>query len=1452
MKNSNYLLHFLLTLSVLFGATLPASATPASDTWTGLGANPNWSAPLNWTGGNAPPLAGDSLLFDGSTQTGSTNDLTAGSAFNGLTFNPGASPFTLGGNSLLLSGSMAGNGLGVANNSPNLQTISLNLAVDRGTYTFSSPSATLALNGSLTLNPGAVAYFEGTVTSTSLAQDGVTGLISGLQGGALIDSAGVPSGLATITGGVISAYSGYTSVAAGGIGNGNNLNLTASGAAAAYTANNNTVNTISTAQVGNSTGTFTDTLTTTGTLTLGDKGGVYVLNSGAGNKSILNLAGGTITAGAGPTATLIFGVNGTTTGNQLAVNSKITNNAAAGAVSVVTTGPGSLFFAVANSYSGGTYVNQGQLQANNIGAFGSGPVNIASGATVLLNQAGTWANNISLSPGSGSPLTGLTAATGAGSLELNNSDTFSGILTLMGPAVTASPGDRITPNITSGTETFTGQITGTGTLEIFGYHTATIIFQNANAINTNNWQGGLIIGGKPGVAVNLFVKMGAANQIPSGANAGDVTLIPATAAVQSRFDLNGFNTTINGLVGTSANAAAQAQLTSFGTANCTLTLGAGNPTATFNGTVSDSGAGKTLSLNKIGTGTQTFAGAMTHNGTTTVSAGNLTLTGNANPLNSPVITVASGATLDASTLNTGGLTVGANQTLAGLGTVIGSTAINGKVNPSLTTVGTLTNNGTVAFNGGGSYVWNINNATGTAGTDSGWSLLNILNGSLAINANSGSPFTIKITSLTPADVAGNAANFNANSTRSWTIAQGTSPISGFTPSAFTLDTSAFANPKGSGAFSIGLSPDQMSLVLTFTSTPTITTPLVSRTNNAGTAATFTVVANGATTPVTFQWLQGSTVLNNGDTTPSGATVTITSSGHTCTLTIGGTGVQDADAGGYTVNVSDNFGAQGTSSASLTVIDPPVSPNVVQSPGTIISAGGVYYFTATASGTGPFTYVWSKNGQPLVDGGHISGANTATLAVDASSADVGSYTVTISNSAGTVQSAASVIGPVTSVPGQIVYDPFTSYAAQTFRPPSDTWEGVTNLFNQITGEPAWWFHSSGSGIQMIVQANDIGNGVNNANGGSYPWPGLAGNSANCLYWTTSANNHLRFEQNGFTNGNTVYVSFILSCDSLGTVNGISDVLAGLVSANDGTAFNLKISSQIVNAAANQYVLGLSKGNGRTGAQGVDANTLWSSTTLMNQQAVLVVACYTVNSGGTTNTDDTVSMWINPSPSTFYASGTNVPPPDLGPSNFGVTNSAIRDFAVHAVVAPASHRIADLRIGTTWASATPPSAPTLSLANVSTTAGANAVFASQNAGNPVDSYQWRFNGGPVLVDNAHISGATTATLTIIGAQPADAGTYTVTGTNTDPLNSNTLTGSASATLTLGKPVLGVAYNGSNVLVSWSTNFPGYLLEQTSALSSPGNWITNTSPVVVSGTNNTVTINAAAGNAFFRLIK
>jgi autotransporter-associated beta strand protein len=131
----------------------------------------------------------------------------------------------------------------------------------------------------------------------------------------------------------------------------------------------------------------------------------------------------------------------------------------------------------------------------------------------------------------------------------------------------------------------------------------------------------------------------------------------------------------------------------------------------------------------------------------------------------------------------GNLTIGANQTVSP-GNSPGTAVTTGQT-----------------WAGGGTYLWEMNDATGTAGLDPGWDLINGT-GTLAITATDVSQFTIQITSLTLDNLAGEAENFDDLLSQYWLLANFAS-ITGFSSDAFALDTSAFSNPF-TGNFGIAL------------------------------------------------------------------------------------------------------------------------------------------------------------------------------------------------------------------------------------------------------------------------------------------------------------------------------------------------------------------------------------------------------------------------------------------------------------------------------------------------------------------------------------------------------------------------------------------------------------------------------------------------------------------------
>lgn len=157
--------------------------------------------------------------------------------------------------------------------------------------------------------------------------------------------------------------------------------------------------------------------------------------------------------------------------------------------------------------------------------------------------------------------------------------------------------------------------------------------------------------------------------------------------------------------------------------------------------------------------------------------------------------------------------------------------------------------------------------------------------------------------------------------------------------------------------------------------PSITTQPVSQTVDVGTDVTLTVIATGSA-PLSYQWKKGeSTILN------------ATSSSLTLT------GVQTADSGDYTVQVSNGVGNALSNVATLTVqVPPPQAPAITTHPQTqTVSVGTNVTLSVVATGTAPLAYQWQKNSI------NIPNAISSSLVLNnAQAADAGSYRVIVSN------------------------------------------------------------------------------------------------------------------------------------------------------------------------------------------------------------------------------------------------------------------------------------------------------------------------------------------------------------------------------------------------------------------------------------------------------------------------
>jgi len=247
----------LLLGLVLFGILLSAAAArAATSTWTGGGADDNWTTPANW--GGIAPSAGDDLVFPGGTpRLSPNNDFGAGTSFNTITFTGASGGYTLTGNTIQLvagvsAANTAGNNgilLGLTLTASQtfsctipgpLDRLSISGPVDLGAFTLTFDAA----NGSI-INLDGAASNTGGVTSTgggivfitsTCTYTGPTSVTNGdfvlagsnlgpsavtVSGGLLQFANGASAGPVTATGGVVACEGGGSSQ----IGNVTDLNL---------------------------------------------------------------------------------------------------------------------------------------------------------------------------------------------------------------------------------------------------------------------------------------------------------------------------------------------------------------------------------------------------------------------------------------------------------------------------------------------------------------------------------------------------------------------------------------------------------------------------------------------------------------------------------------------------------------------------------------------------------------------------------------------------------------------------------------------------------------------------------------------------------------------------------------------------------------------------------------------------------------------------------------------------------------------------------------------------------------------------------------------------------------------------------------------------------------------------------------------------------------------------
>ena len=144
------------------------------------------------------------------------------------------------------------------------------------------------------------------------------------------------------------------------------------------------------------------------------------------------------------------------------------------------------------------------------------------------------------------------------------------------------------------------------------------------------------------------------------------------------------------------------------------------------------------------------------------------------------------------------------------------------------------------------------------------------------------------------------------------------------------------------------------------------------------------------TPFSYQWLFNSNNLaDNGHISGS----------QTSTLSIANT--QMTDAGNYQVIITNSYGAITSSVAVLGIYIAPAITNQPQSLTVLQSANAV--FGVGATGSTPLYYQWQFNGTNIA-----AATNTSYTVFNAQSANIGNYSVVVSNLAAAVTSSNAVL------------------------------------------------------------------------------------------------------------------------------------------------------------------------------------------------------------------------------------------------------------------------------------------------------------------------------------------------------------------------------------------------------------------------------------------------------------
>jgi hypothetical protein len=335
-----------------------------------------------------------------------------------------------------------------------------------------------------------------------------------------------------------------------------------------------------------------------------------------------------------------------------------------------------------------------------------------------------------------------------------------------------------------------------------------------------------------------------------------------------------------------------------------------------------------------------------------------------------------------------------------------------------------------------------------------------------------------------------------------------------------------------------------------------------------------------------------------------------------------------------------------------LIGPPVITS--QPVGRIVLFGTNATFTARAAGAVPLSYQWRFNGA------NLPAATTTTYTrTNVHATDAGNYTLLASNSLGTVTSAVATLTIVSNLPPlppppPLLYEPFN----------------YSNFGGPVSSNTPsnWGYGGSGSNDLSVVVGNLY-------------WPGLSPSLGNSATNGGAGLGVRRLIGSSFSSS-AVFFSALFRINDLGfgAWNGLSSQV-GALTAPDSATFRLQVMAK--SNSPSSYVIGVRK-------SGTGVTDTFDTTEYHAGETLFLVGKFDF-----TTSSNTASLWINPTNTTFGAA--TAPTNGFISATNGTDGAAIDRFNFRQNLAsganslPASMQWDELRVGTNWATVTPPYIP-----------------------------------------------------------------------------------------------------------------------------------------------------------------